>query len=496
MPQNRENASAMSSNKVVLAINWFLDLFLIGGYIVEYFKGTRSLLFVGSFVLIVLVPILLATALFIRDKKSQSMKYITLAGYFILYVVAMFTSPRILIYVYFFPIISMYLLYYNLKLIVYSCIGIAAINIARIVWQVLFLKMTSLELSTDFTIQFASVFLYGFSIIVTTRLSNKFNSEKIASIEEEKQKQEQILKNVLQLSSTVEQNAKNVSDIIEKLHHSTADLSEGVLKVEETSDHTFESVQNQSELIKSIQTVIEKTSRSSEHMGELSHQTLEMTREGLKHVKGLSANVQQVNSESEGVYHTMKDLARNCAEIQDITQIIRGISDQTNLLSLNASIESARAGEAGKGFAVVAEEIRKLAMQSKTSAEDIGQIIKELINKAEQSVKAFDKLNSSFNDQNLIISGTQDIFTKIIEQTNTLDRLVEEVAERVNEISAYNANIVKNIEDISVDCEHTQNIVKKTAEVTQYHRLETSEALKYTDELKTSSLEFEKYTNG
>jgi len=494
MSQYQENTTAIHSNRVVLAINWFLDLFLIGGYIVEYFKGTRSLLFVGSFLLIVLIPILFATALFLRNRRSPAMKYITLAGYFILYIVAMFTSPRIIIYVYFFPIISMYLLYYNLKLIVYSCIGIAGINIARIVWQVVFFKMTTLELSTDFTIQFASVFLYGFSIIVTTRLSNKFNTEKIAFIEEEKRKQESILKDVLQLSGVVEKNAKNVSDIIEKLHQSTSDLSEGVLKVEETSDHTLESVQNQSQLIKSIKTVIEKTSRSSEHMGELSHQTLEMTQHGLEQVEVLSSSVKQVNSESEGVYHTMKDLAKNCAEIEEITQIIRGISDQTNLLSLNASIESARAGEAGKGFAVVAEEIRKLAMQSKTSSGDIGQIIKELIEKAERSVKAFDKLKSSFDDQNRIIFGTGDVFTKIIEQTNTLDHLVEEVAERVNEINAYNGNIVKNIEEIAADCENTQNIVKKTAAVTQTHKREASEALRYTDELKTSSLEFEKYT--
>jgi len=307
----------------------------------------------------------------------------------------------------------MYLLYFDLKFMVYSFLGIAAINISRIIWQVTSLGMNTADLTTSFTIQFASVFLYGISIIITTRLSNKFNFVKIAGIEDEKRNKDEMLKDVLNTSKIVESNSKKVSVFIEKLFKSTGELSGEVKRIQEKSNNTLERIQNQSDLVDNIKKIIVETTRSSESMGNISKETIEAAGKGLNMVKKLSSSVDQVNSESEGVYKTMVELENNCEEIQNITRIITGISEQTNLLSLNASIESARAGEAGKGFAVVAEEIRKLAMMSKNSAENISQIIKELVDKAERSVKAFEKLKEVNTDQSSMVFNTRDIFSGI-----------------------------------------------------------------------------------
>lgn len=493
MRRNSEITYISSTNKVVLAINWFLDLFLFGGYVAEYLKGARDLAFVSLFLVIVFIPIVIATVIYLGNRESRKMKFVTIAGYFVMYIFAMFTSPRIVIYVYFFPIISMYLLYFDLKFMVYSFLGIAAINISRIIWQITSLGMNTADLTTSFTIQFASVFLYGISIIITTRLSNKFNFAKIAGVEDEKRKKDEILKDVLNTSKVVESNSKKVSTFIERLFKSTEELSGEVMRIQEKSNNTLERIQNQSDLVDSIKKIIVETTRSSESMGNISKETIEAAGKGLNMVKKLSSSVDQVNSESEGVYKTMVELENNCEEIQNITRIITGISEQTNLLSLNASIESARAGEAGKGFAVVAEEIRKLAMMSKNSAENISQIIKELVDKAERSVKAFEKLKEVNTDQSGMIFNTRDIFSGISGKIKNLNENVFEVSKKVNEISELNANIVDSIEEISKDSEATNDIVIKTTRMTEKNNMDTKEAFKYTEELNKSAKELEKY---
>ena len=84
---------------------------------------------------------------------------------------------------------------------------------------------------------------------------------------------------------------------------------------------------------------------------------------------------------------TVENLGRKSANITSIINTITAIADQTNLLALNASIEAARAGEHGKGFAVVANEVRKLAEQSQTAANEVSTIVGSIQNEVQSIIK-------------------------------------------------------------------------------------------------------------
>ena len=96
------------TNKIVLTTNWILDTFLLLGYISEYIKGGRPLEYVLTFLLLLLVPMVSAQVIYKNKNDSAAIKYITIVGFFILYSFALFTTTRVLVFVYIIPIILNY----------------------------------------------------------------------------------------------------------------------------------------------------------------------------------------------------------------------------------------------------------------------------------------------------------------------------------------------------------------------------------------------------
>ena len=127
-----EDQVKQKTNKVVLTINTLLSLFLVVGYAIEYLKGNRSLEYILSFIIAVIIPIAIAIFVYFRNKQTEVMKYITLIGYLIIYTIALTTTKTSLTFVYIFPIMLMYVLYFNLRLTIYSYSYVLFINVAVI----------------------------------------------------------------------------------------------------------------------------------------------------------------------------------------------------------------------------------------------------------------------------------------------------------------------------------------------------------------------------
>ena len=149
------------------------------------------------------------------------------------------------------------------------------------------------------------------------------------------------------------------------------------------------------------------------------------------------------------ISETIEKLAEHVNKVSGITDAILNISSQTNLLALNASIEAARAGEAGKGFAVVAEEIRQLAEMTKTSTEQITQIMSELISITHATQSGLETAVESIDMQREKVKVVHESFTVVEEDVNSLVENMTTVSSEVSAVLNANQVIVDGIATLS-----------------------------------------------
>jgi methyl-accepting chemotaxis protein len=192
----------------------------------------------------------------------------------------------------------------------------------------------------------------------------------------------------------------------------------------------------------------------------------------MNNLKGQSTNIASTNTLVE---KSMNSLIDKTKAVHDIINIIADISDQTNLLSLNASIEASRAGEAGRGFAVVADEIKKLANLTKKSTEEIRNIITKLNDNAQEAGDNVKKSISATNKQEQLIDDAADLFVNIDKNVKLLIEGMVKINEMLAKLGEANNNIVENISQISATTEEVSASSEEAAGICEenYKDVET-----------------------
>ncbi|CAH0534053.1 hypothetical protein VST7929_01954 [Vibrio stylophorae] len=196
------------------------------------------------------------------------------------------------------------------------------------------------------------------------------------------------------------------------------------------------------------------------------------------------SHVKVLDQELNQAAQVVSTLATQIYAIRDILDIIRGISEQTNLLALNAAIEAARAGEQGRGFAVVADEVRTLASRSAESTEEIQRVIDSLEGESQRAVQAMEKGQA----QNIQVV---EFATRV---TEVLDRIHQHVAS-INDQNIQVATATEEqssvVNDINQNVEDIHQRIATTAEMTKALNLSSDELLQLSNQLGTLVARFE-----
>ncbi|MFJ7951976.1 methyl-accepting chemotaxis protein [Lysinibacillus sp. NPDC096418] len=194
---------------------------------------------------------------------------------------------------------------------------------------------------------------------------------------------------------------------------------------------------------------VQKIAETTQELNTLSMDTQDMATVGEQTLQTAEQQMTVIQQSSSETSDRIQQLSKQSAEIESIVKVITDISEQTNLLALNAAIEAARAGEHGKGFAVVADEVRKLAEESKASAHQIVALTSLIQKDTKEVEQAVMTTAHNVADGVNYIQDAQVSFENIMQAIRNMTNQIQEVSASTEEISASTEEVAASINEMS-----------------------------------------------
>lgn len=218
-----------------------------------------------------------------------------------------------------------------------------------------------------------------------------------------------------------------------------------------------------------------------------STEILSLTKEGTALMRSSVQQMQSIDVIVKSAVEQVKGLDSQSQQISQLVQVIKDISNQTNLLALNAAIEAARAGEHGKGFAVVADEVRKLAEEVTHSVGDITNIVSAIQTRSKTVVHSLEDGYTQVDEGTKQITLTGRTFETINHSVGNVEMKIQQITEELNYIFTNSKKINQAIEDIAAVSEESAAGIEQVSASAQQSSSSMDEITNHASEIASSA---------
>lgn len=272
-------------------------------------------------------------------------------------------------------------------------------------------------------------------------------------------------------------NAEKLRETSEQTASAVDEVSQTITDVASVTEHQAREIVHVDEQMKELSRIANELAKDVDVLDNVSTQTASLNQQNMATMTEVSTNWDSSQEQTERLVNEIQNLSDSIQNITQVIGVINEVARQTNLLALNASIEAESAGDSGKGFAVVAQEIRKLAVRSKESTNQIAGIIEEIKQKSDRlsdeveiskevGKRQTQLIDSAIKSTEAVYKNTEQLIStseRIKHGNDVLDEIETNVSESLDKISASTEENSAGTEQVSANAEEVSASMSELA---------------------------------